>query len=79
MPRRQTRDLDARDWAYLDQSVHVASEIAWLRMGADPSWECPHLDGVDISDRPELWTPYQRARREAYDARVAGYGQRGLI
>lgn len=79
MPARRYRDLDARAWAYLDKNVSTSAELAWLRAGSDPYWERPHLDGVDITAHPQLWTPYQRARREAFEDRVASYRTRGLI
>lgn len=79
MPReRRHRDLDARAWAYLD-NYHEHLELACLRLGSDPHWERPHRDGVDITDRPDLWSPYQRARRERYEARVSEYVRSGLI
>jgi hypothetical protein len=78
VPRSRSVDLDARAWAYLDRYVEE-TEIAALRAGWDPPIERPHRDGVDITDRPDLWTPYQRARREAYEARVRDYRGRGLI
>ena len=55
------------------------TEITYLRAGRDPPWERPHRDGVDITEQPELWTPYQRQRREAFEARAAEYQRRGLI
>ena len=79
MPDRRRTDLHARAWAYLHTNIDTRAELAFLRAGSDPNWERPHLDGVDITDHPELWTPYQRARREAFEARVADYRQRGLI
>lgn len=79
MPIRRTPDLDARAWEYIDKNVSRDAELVALRAGSDPDWERPHRDGVDITDRPDLWTPYQRARREAFEARVADYRQRGLI
>lgn len=77
--RRPPKDLDARAWDSLHTNVNEGAELAALGMGADPGWERPKLNGVDITDRPDLQTPYQRARREAYEARVVGYRQRGLI
>ncbi|PCE15906.1 hypothetical protein AUC47_10290 [Microbacterium sp. SZ1] len=78
MPAREYRDLDARAWAYLE-NVDTSAELAALRAGTDPRWERPRLNGVDITDRPDLWTPYQRARRTSYEARVAQYRERGLF
>lgn len=59
--------------------VDVDRELTYLRAGAEPPWERPHLEGVDITDRPELQTAYQRQRRAEYVSRVEGYRQRGLI
>ncbi|ONI62634.1 hypothetical protein CSIV_14260 [Microbacterium sp. CSI-V] len=59
--------------------VSEHTELVYLRAGSDPPWERPHRDGVDITDRPELWTPYQRTRRETFEARVAEYQRRGLL
>lgn len=74
MPReRNHHDLDDRAWEYIDRSVVERTELACLRAGSDPPWERPHRDGRDITDQPELWTPYQRARREAFEERLARY------
>ena len=76
------RDLDARALDVLlsgHSRVNEAAEIGALRLGWEPEWERPHRNGVDITDRPDLWTPYQRARRESYDARAADYRARGLV
>ncbi|KQR86744.1 hypothetical protein ASF96_10510 [Microbacterium sp. Leaf179] len=59
--------------------VDTATELTYLRAGADAPWERPHCDGVDITDRPDLQTPYQRHRRAEYVSRVEGYRERGLI
>lgn len=59
--------------------VNTDHELAYLRSGSEPPWERPHLDGADITDTPEAWTPYQRERRLAFEARVTDYRQRGLI
>lgn len=81
MPRGQrvSSDLDHRAYAYLQRSVNEVVELTYLRAGAEPDWECPHRNGVDITDKPELWTPYERARRESFEARVADYRRQGLI
>ena len=71
-------DLDARAMR-VEGPVNEAAELAFLNAGAEPTWERPHRDGVDITDRPDLWTPYQRHRREAFEARVARYRAEGLI
>ncbi|MEV7874513.1 hypothetical protein [Microbacterium sp. NPDC089188] len=55
------------------------TEITYLRAGGEPPWERPHRDGVDITDQPEQWTPYQRERRDTFEARVADYRRRGLL
>lgn len=70
--------MDPRPGASLGH-VNTGIELLCLRLGADPLWERPMRDGQDITDRPELWTPYQRERRESYEARVADYRARGLI
>lgn len=85
MPRTHhvaANNLDARALAYLRSGrgqVNQHAEVAILRLGSEPEWERPHCDGADITDRPELWTPYQRARRESFEARVARYRADGLI
>lgn len=75
------RNLDAAALAYLQQErpVNEELELTYLRAGADPDWERPHLNGVDITDQPELQTPYQRARRDRFEQRVADYRARGLL
>ncbi len=78
MRDRRPSDIDARAWPYLDHG-NESLELSYLRAGSDPDWERPHRGGVDITDRPDLWTPYQRARRERYEERVADYRRRGLI
>lgn len=62
-----------------DAHVHHAVELTYLRAGAEPDWERPHRDGVDITDRPDLQTPYQRRRREEFEQRVESYRADGLI
>lgn len=59
--------------------AHEHLELTYLRAGVDPDWERPHRDGIDITDQPELWTPYQRARRLEYLERLASYRARGLL
>jgi hypothetical protein len=54
-------------------------ELLYLRDGADPPWERPHLDGVDITDRPDLQSPYQRQRRAEFEERVARYREEGRL
>lgn len=54
-------------------------ELTYLHAGAEPPWERPHRDGVDVTDRPDLQTPYQRQRCAAYVSRVEEYRERGLI
>lgn len=70
--------MDPRPRASLGR-VNTDHELAYLRAGSDPPWERPHHDGIDITDTPEAWTPYQRERRESFEARVVEYRQRGLI
>ena len=41
--------------------VNEAAELAYLRAGTDPPWERPRRDGEDITERPELQTPYEHA------------------
>ena len=81
MPRgqRSSTDLDSRAYAYLELSVNEPLELTYLRAGRDPDIERPHRDGQDITDQPENWTAYQRARRIAYEARVDRYRARGLV
>lgn len=83
MPRPQRRrtaqhDLDDRAARYPGH-VQEPIELAYLRAGAEPDWERPHRDGVDVTDHPELWSPYQALRRRQFDARVAAYRRDGLI
>ncbi|OZD55396.1 hypothetical protein CH252_05865 [Rhodococcus sp. 06-1477-1B] len=59
--------------------VDVDHELTYLRAGSDPPWERPHRDGVDITDQPDLQTPYQQQRRAEYVLRAKGYRERGLI
>jgi len=78
MPRGHASDLDARALS-IPGFVNRDLELTYLRAGTDPPWERPHRGGVDITDRPDLWTPYQRARREAFETRLADYRARGLL
>jgi len=57
----------------------IDTELVYLRAGSEPPWERPHRDGEDVTDRPELWTPYQRERRLAFESRVADYRERGIL
>lgn len=75
---RAAADLDARA-ARIPGQVTADVELTYLRAGAEPGWERPHRNGLDITDRPDLWTPYQRQRRESFDARVRDYRERGLL
>lgn len=59
--------------------VNTPLELTYLRAGTEPDWERPHRDGVDITDRPELQTPYQRVRRAQFLARVTQYRADGLL
>jgi hypothetical protein len=59
--------------------VNQEAELAYLRAGTDPPWERPHLDGVDVTEAPERWTPHQRSRRIEYEARVEQYRADGLL
>lgn len=77
--QRPSTGLDSRAYAYLERGVNESLEFTYLRAGRDPDLERPHRDGRDITDQPEKWTRYQRARRIAYEARVEGYRARGLI
>lgn len=70
--------MEPRPGAQNDR-VSEPTELVYLRAGSDPPWERPHRGGVDITGRPDLWTPYQRARRETFEARVTDYRRRGLL
>ncbi|MDU0325290.1 hypothetical protein RWH43_00840 [Microbacterium sp. KSW2-21] len=70
--------MDPRDNAILGR-VDVDRELTYLRAGDEPPWERPHRDGIDITNRPDLQTPYQRHRRAEYVSRVEGYRERGLV
>lgn len=80
MPRTRHHtpsDLDLR--ATHAGVVNVGVELTYLRAGSEPLWERPHRNGVDVTDQPQLWTPYQRRRRETFEARVAKYRAGGLL
>jgi hypothetical protein len=81
MPRGQriSHDLDFRAFEYLERGVNEVLELTFLRAGADPDWERVCANGQDITDQPERWTRYQRARRIAFEARVEEYRRRGLV
>lgn len=59
--------------------MNEGAELTYLRAGADPPWERPHRDGVDITEHPELWSPYERERRLEFEERVERYRAEGLI
>ena len=79
MPRTQRPSNRLDERAALTGSVDSGIEVAYLRAGAEPLWERPHRNGVDITDRPDLWTPYQRHRRESFEERVARYRDEGRV
>ncbi|WP_349426857.1 hypothetical protein [Microbacterium sp. LWS13-1.2] len=54
-------------------------ELTYLRAGADPPWERPHLNGRDVTNTPELQTPYERERRREFEERVQSYRRDGLL
>ena len=76
--RDPQRDYDARAWPHID-NANLELELTYLRAGSDPNWERVKRNGEDITDQPQLWTPYQRARRRAFEERVAGYRQAGML
>lgn len=59
--------------------VDVDRELTYLRAGSEPPWERPHRDGVDITDRPDLQTPYQMQRRAEFEERVEEYRRSGRL
>lgn len=59
--------------------MNAVLELTYLRAGADPDWERVTANGEDITDQPERWTRYQRARRIGFEARVERYRERGQI
>lgn len=63
----------------MTEHVHVALELTYLRAGSEPDWERPHRNGQDVTDRPDLQTPYQRLRRAQFEQRVESYRIEGLI
>lgn len=72
------RDLDARAMTMpgrIDRDV----ELTYLRAGAEPPWERPHRNGVDVTERPDLQTPYQQQRRSAFEERLREYRASGII
>lgn len=70
--------LDPRPGASLG-TVNSAAEIAYLRAGSEPGWERPYREGVDVTDSPDLQTPYQSLRRVEFEARVESYRAGGLL
>ncbi len=70
--------MDPRPGATLGR-VDEALELTYLRVGSEPPWERPHRNGEDITDRPELQSPYERERRRTHESRVAEYRRRGLL
>ncbi len=70
--------MDPRLGATLGR-VNEALELTYLRAGSEPPWERPHRNGVDITDRPDLQTVYERQRRQEHEWRVDDYRRRGLI
>ncbi|SDQ11259.1 hypothetical protein [Microbacterium sp. cf332] len=59
--------------------VNAALELTYLRAGSEPPWERVVRNGEDITHRPELWTPYERQRREEFEGRQADYRSRSVI
>lgn len=59
--------------------VNTHAELAYLRAGSEPPWERVRHGGVDVTDQPELWSPYERERRDEFLERVAGYREAGLL
>ncbi|WP_157533901.1 MULTISPECIES: hypothetical protein [Microbacterium] len=72
------RDLDARAMTMPGQ-IDRDVELTYLRAGAEPPWERPHRNGVDVTSQPDLQTPYQRQRRESFEERVREYRASHLI
>ena len=68
--------MDPRPNASLGR-VNVEAELAYLRAGSEPPWERVMRNGEDITPRPELWTPYERQRREAFEMRKVVYRSDG--
>jgi hypothetical protein len=81
MPRVQriSTDLDYRAYPYMERGVNEVLELTYLRAGADPDWERVTANGEDITDQPERWSRYQRARRIAFETRLERYRERGLL
>lgn len=61
------------------EKVNVQVELTFLRAGSEPPWERPHRDGVDVTDDPSVWSPYQARRRAEFVERVEQYRAEGLI
>lgn len=59
--------------------VNEALELQYLRAGMDPPWERPKLNGRDVTDEPDLQTPFQRQRRAEFEARVDRYRASGAL
>lgn len=68
--RRAASDLDARAWEYLDGNVNECGDTSSLR-GLGSAVGPPEPQREDVTDRLKFWTPCQRARREAFQARLA--------
>lgn len=54
-------------------------ELTYLRAGAEPPWERPHRNGVDVTTDPDAQTPYQRQRRASFEERLREYRAEGLV
>lgn len=52
-------------------TAHV--ERLYVEAGSEPPWARVMRDGVDVTDRPEVWTPEEGQRRSEWLERKAAY------
>ncbi|MFI8632158.1 hypothetical protein ACIGEP_06160 [Microbacterium sp. NPDC077663] len=70
--------MDPRPGASLG-IVNMTQELTYLRAGAEPTWERVWRSGKDVTDSPEMWSPYERERRLSFEHRVRTYRADGLL
>ena len=72
------RDLDGRAMR-VQGRINRDVELTYLRANAEPPWERPHRNGVDVTSQPDMQTTYQRQRRAQFEELVREYRAAGLI
>lgn len=70
--------MDPRPGARLGP-VDEQTELLYLQAGMDPPWQRIKRNGVDVTDQPELHTPFERQQRETFEQRVNRCRTDGLI